>query len=146
MTHRLARFQIPAHESPAILFMPLTLVALTGDQVRGIYGKRKNELPERMRYLSPAAAQSYVEDLSSVVVVSDMFRSAESSLQAKRERRGAQRPAYSGHNYGYSIDIDVGATMKALGLNTKRELDAWMNARGWYRWSSEPATREPGSE
>lgn len=129
---RLSNVQTKPHESTAVLFMPLLLVELSHSQVRGIYGKKKDELPTRMRYLAPAAAGSYITDLSSVVVVSDMFRSAESSLRAKRERRGAQRPAYSGHNYGYSIDIDVSATIKRLKLKSKRELDAWMTNRGWY--------------
>ncbi len=72
-----------------------------------------------------------------------MFRSAEASLWAIRHRKGAQPPGWSGHNYGRSIDLDLKATMKNLGLRSKRELDEWMAARGWYchrrdhRWRHE---------
>jgi hypothetical protein len=111
--------------------MRLDLTPLAADEVIGIYGPKKDQLPERMRFLHPAAAASYREHLSAVIV-SDMLRSAESSLLARRERRGGMRPAYSGHNYGFSIDIDVGATMKKLGFKTKPELDAFMQVAGWY--------------
>lgn len=131
MSHRLARFQIAAHESGAVLFMPLHLVVFDEEEVAGIYGPKKNVMPARSRYLSPPAATSYAEELAGVVV-SDMFRSGEASLRARRTRKGAQRPAYSGHNYGVSIDLAVSRTMKNLKLKSKRQLDEWMAERGWY--------------
>ncbi len=130
MTHRLARWQISAKEPPAQLFMPLRLCVVTG--VHGIYGARKSILPRRMRYLSALGAAQTFDDIRDSVVVSDMFRSPEASLRAKRERRGAQRPAYSGHNYGYSIDLAVAQTMRRLRLKSKRALDEFMVEYGWY--------------
>lgn len=111
----------------------LALRYLGPDEVRGTksYNKR-GVLPKRMRYLAPPAADSFLADLAACVVVSDMFRSAESSLWAIENRKGAKRPGTSGHNYGYSIDLNVRATMKLLGFRTKRELDEWMAARGWF--------------
>lgn len=47
-------------------------------------------------------------------------------------RRGAAKPAWSGHNYGFSIDIDVSATMENLGMKNKRALDAWMAWNGFH--------------
>jgi hypothetical protein len=105
--------------------MPQTMVT-------GIYGKGKNQLPERMRYLHPEAGKSYLKHLAETAVASDMFRSAEASLRARRERRGAQRPAYSGHNFGFSIDLAVSKTMKKGKFKSKRLLDEWMMKAGWY--------------
>lgn len=96
--------------------------------VKGIAFK---SMPERMRYLHPEAAHAFVA-IAPWAVVSDMFRSPESSLQAVREGRGAQPPGYSAHNYGLAIDIDIKRTMENLGIKTKAELDAYMEARGWY--------------
>lgn len=130
MTHRLQRFQIDAKESKATLFLPLLLREIT--RATGIYGPTKDQLPARMRYLAPGAALSFEAELADHVIVSDMLRSPESSLRARREKRGAQRPGYSGHNYGYSIDIAVAQTMKQLDLPAKRDLDEWMAKRGWH--------------
>jgi hypothetical protein len=100
--------------------------------VIGIYGKKKNTLPKRMRWLHPAAARSFARDLAKWVVVSDMFRSAESSLWAIQNRKGSKRPGTSGHNFGLSIDLNVTKTLRKLGMKKKRQLDNWMEARGWY--------------
>jgi hypothetical protein len=47
------------------------------------------------------------------LVVTDMWRSAESSLAAIKAKRGAQLPGYSGHGFGYSVDLDLEATLRA---------------------------------
>jgi hypothetical protein len=106
----------------------LRLRALDNEKVVGIY--TKGRLPERMRFLHPEAAASFVNFIPGVTV-SDMFRSPEASLAAVRAKRGAMPPGWSGHNYGLSIDLDVKATMKIL-LLTKRDLDEWMESHGWY--------------
>jgi len=100
--------------------------------VQGIYGPEHNSMPQRMRFLHPDAARSYLTDLVDVIVVSDMFRTAEASLRAKRDKRGAQRPGYSGHNYGFSIDLDISDSKKGLGVSSKKDLDLWMNSKGWW--------------
>lgn len=96
------------------------------DKVKGIYD---GKLPERMRYLHPEAAHSF-DTIADWVVVSDMFRSPESSLRAVREGRGAQPPGYSAHNYGLAIDIDVKAAVQRT--KTKRALDEYMREKGWH--------------
>lgn len=112
--------------------MKLLLSGLALDDVVGIYGPRKVTLPDRMRFLHPQAAWAYLEHLTDYVVCSDMFRSPEASMQAVAEGRGALPPSYSGHNYGFSIDIAVDRVMKNLGLKKKVELDRWMVEKGWY--------------
>lgn len=99
----------------------------------GIYavaGLGFKSLPPRMRYLHPDAARAFAA-ISGWAVVSDMFRSPESSLRAVREGRGARPPGYSAHNYGLAIDVDIKASMRGLGVATKAALDAAMEAHGW---------------
>ena len=114
--------------------LKLNLTALPASMVKGSYtvGGQPNQMPERTRWLHPLAAESYLLHLASVATVSDVLRSAESSLAAVQAGRGALPPAYSGHNYGLCIDLDIAKTMKATGCKTKAELDAWMEGKGWY--------------
>jgi hypothetical protein len=100
--------------------------------ILGIYGP-KNELPERMRYLHPDAAASYMrlEAGPRRLRVSDMWRSAEASLRARSEKRGVQPPGRSGHNFGFCIDLDVDWMLKQYRWS-KQELDQYMNENGWY--------------
>lgn len=117
----------------------ITLVRLPSEQVTGIYkvGNRDDAMPDRMRLLAPDAATAYLALLAPVVVVSDMWRSPESSLRAVREKRGAQPPSFSAHNYGLAIDIDIAATRKRLADKlgeasmSKEQLDNWMKGCGW---------------
>lgn len=110
----------------------LYLTELDSDEVVGIQ-KYGGKMPARSRFLHPEAAESYRKELHpNGMVVSDMFRTPESSLAAVAAKRGAQRPGYSAHNYGLAIDIDVTVVMRNLGLKTKAKLDAWMEERGWY--------------
>lgn len=78
------------------------------------------ELPARMALLHPEAADS-IEALQkaagSRIVLSDAFRTPESSLQAARAKRGVQPPGFSAHNFGLAIDVDVDATLKAWNLS-----------------------------
>lgn len=105
------------------------------DPCLGIYdvkGVPHKSMPERMRYLHPHAATAF-QYIASVVVVSDMFRSPESSLAAVRSGRGAKRPGFSAHNYGLAIDIDIGASMRGKeGLKSKLDLDRFMSSFGWF--------------
>lgn len=112
--------------------MPLDLKLKRVTTVVGIYGPKKDELPERMRFLEPEAADNFDTNLSHTMVVSDMFRSPEASLKAAREQKFALPPGFSAHNYGLAIDIDVKASMKRGGFETKAALDYWMEGRGWY--------------
>lgn len=117
--------------------LTLQLSQLPADTA-GIYkvGGVAGRMPARALFLHPDAAHSFVQHLSRQVVVSDVFRSAESSLAAVRSGRGAKPPGFSGHNYGLSIDIDVKATWSALkGPSVRLDkgvLDAALEALGWY--------------
>lgn len=118
----------------------LSLASLSIESVIGIYkvGRRKNALPDRMRLLHPDAVEDWEEHgFSKVLVISDMYRSAEASLAAVEAGRGAMPPGKSGHNFGLSIDLAVEQTMKKLGIRgrdrgAKKRLDDYMAERGWY--------------
>jgi Putative peptidoglycan binding domain len=101
--------------------------------IQGIYGPEKNTLPERMRYLHPDAAASYMamEAGPHRLRVSDMWRSAEASMRARAEKRGVQPPGRSGHNFGFCVDLDVDWMLSRYRWS-KAELDQYMNANGWY--------------
>jgi hypothetical protein len=110
------------------------LQSLPSELVKGIYtiNRKKGRMPDRALFLHPEAAESFRHDLAKFCIVSDMLRSAASSLEAVRSGRGAQPPGFSGHNYGLSIDIEVDEAMKAIGVDSKEELDRFMELRGWY--------------
>jgi len=101
--------------------------------VTGIYTVKgvPNSMPASMCFLAPDAATSWYF-LHDGVIVSDVLRTPESSLRAVKSGRGAKMPGFSGHNFGFSIDVDVKNTMKKLDLKTKPELDIWMANFGWY--------------
>jgi hypothetical protein len=114
--------------------LTLDLCPLPATRVIGIYGPRKNEMPERARFLHPKAAASFLNPkLGGLLVVSDVFRTAESSLAAVKAGRGAQPPGYSAHNFGLAIDIDVDTSLHRIpGLTSKIGLDGYMEAHGWF--------------
>lgn len=100
--------------------------------VLGIYGPSQQILPERMRFLAPDAAESYRRmDQSHRLRVSDMFRSADSSLQASHEKRGVMPPGRSGHNFGFSMDVDVTWVLQQYGWK-KKQMDEELAQAGWY--------------
>ena len=81
--------------------MKLELEKLRPEDVIGIYTIKgvSNRMPDSALYLHPEAAKSWTDNLfAETLVISDMLRTAESSLRARASGRGAQRPAYSGHN------------------------------------------------
>jgi hypothetical protein len=104
--------------------------------MRGSYDINKDKvsndlLPKRMCYLAPAAAKSYLLMSDATIILSDVHRTGEASLAARKTKRGVQPPAYSGHNFGFSWDVDVEATLKAN--NWKYEdLLAYMQRYDWY--------------
>ncbi len=106
--------------------MTITLVPVTVPPGRGGYGGR---VPPRMRWLHPGAAAAYAR-IAGDVVVTDLYRSADSSLSAMAKKRGVLPPGYSRHGYGLAIDLDTTATMR-IQDRTKKALDDWMAAHGW---------------
>jgi peptidoglycan hydrolase-like protein with peptidoglycan-binding domain len=101
--------------------------------ILGIYGPQADQLPTRMRFLHPDAAASFmrIERGPRRLRVSDMWRSAESSAQARNQKRGVQPPGRSGHNFGFAMDLDVDWMLSQYQLS-KPQLDSFMNENGWY--------------
>ena len=112
--------------------LTLELQTLPTDRVRGneLVNRITHRLPLRSMFLHPLAAASFLADLADHVVVTDAYRSPEASLVALEAGTGSRPPGYSGHNYGLSIDVDVDAAMRDLGLD-KPGFDRWMLERGW---------------
>lgn len=108
--------------------LQLSLVTLP-DTTLGIYKVAgvADRLAPRMRRLHPAAAGAF----DSALVYSDIFRSADESLQAMRTKAGVQRPAYSAHNFGLAVDVAVDATLARMQYDYPALL-AHMQAAGWY--------------
>ena len=106
----------------------ITLVPVTVPPGRVAY---KGAMPMRMRWLHPDAARAYAA-IADAVVVSDMYRSADSSLSAMQKKTGVLPPGFSRHGYGLAIDVSVSESMKLAGCKTKALFDAWMIARGWH--------------
>lgn len=113
--------------------LKLKLVSFGVEQVAGIYrvDGKEGRMPPRCRFLHPEAALAF-QAIGGLVVVSDMFRTPESSLEAVRAKRGAQPPGYSAHNYGLAIDLDISATRARWQLQGKRSLDEAMESMGWF--------------
>jgi hypothetical protein len=113
----------------------LNVVDVPDAIVIGIYkvAKKPDRLPARMRRLHPEALASYdkIMKASEGLVVSDMYRSPDGSLQANQAGRQALRPGYSSHGYGFAIDIDIRKVKKRNQLKTKVDLDAFMKGFGW---------------
>lgn len=113
----------------------LSLSLVRVPDVLGIYGASKDQFPARMSLLNPDAAIAFVylqKKAGQRIRCSDMFRTAEQSLQAMQEKSGVMPPGYSLHNFGVAIDIDVDAMLAALKLPNKPALDTFMREGGWY--------------
>jgi hypothetical protein len=113
--------------------MNILLCLIPSDCVRGVYeiNGLKNRMPARSLFLHPFASQDFIH-ISDRLVVSDIYRSAESSLAAVKSGRGALPPGFSGHGYGFSIDLDVYASMKRGKFKSKKDLDLYMESFGFY--------------
>lgn len=112
----------------------LALDPLPSDVVTGIYtikGRGPNRMPDRALFLHPEAAEEFLE-ISDTLIVSDIFRSPESSLAAVQSGRGALPPGRSAHNFGLAVDLDVRKSMARNKFKTKKELDEYMEAHGFY--------------
>lgn len=112
--------------------MKLYLSELDQSEVTGSYGPKRDRLAARMVFLHPDAAKSFLE-MNSIKTIkcSDMYRTFEASRKA-HANKGAARAGYSGHNFGFSIDIDTRWVIKTNNFANKVELDAWMETYGWY--------------
>lgn len=90
-------------------------------------------IPKWMRMLHPQAAVSVLrlETDSGGLVYNDVWRSAEISLWAMRQKSGVQPPGFSGHGFGLSIDFAVDATLKKLSWDYATFV-AFLEARNWF--------------
>lgn len=90
-------------------------------------------VPKWMRKLAPDAAASLIklDRDTGGLSYTDLWRSAEVSLMARQSKRGVQAPGYSGHNYGFSVDLDLEGTKKKRGWTYLQIIEA-MQAHGWY--------------
>jgi hypothetical protein len=113
--------------------LTLDLKAIPAGKVRGthVVNRISGKLPLRSLFLHPVTADAFLADLADAVSVIDMYRSAEVTMMAIASGRGTRPPGYSGHNFGFSIDVDLDATLAELRLD-KPGFDAWMSARGWH--------------
>lgn len=115
--------------------MPLLSLKLARvPNVLGIYGVSKDAFPAKAALLHPLAAEGFAALQARIgkrVRVSDMFRTAEESLAARRQKSGVQPPGFSLHNYGIAIDIHTDAMLAATGM-PKPVLDTVFRAAGWY--------------
>lgn len=132
----------------------LRFVVVPPEMVRGAYpiGKHTpNGMPLRALFVHPEVwtAFSFVAD---VIVITDLTRSAESSLARMAERPGlVQAPGYSDHGVGGAFDLDVAATIKGAGFRDRREMDSWLAGREfppfwWTPGADAPKPNKPGAE
>lgn len=120
--------------------LALQLVDVSNWPIKGPLGNVYNGvLPTRMKLVHP----SVVDGLRAITVannyyiaMSDMFRSPASSLAARQQKSGVQRPGFSGHNYGISIDIDIDQSVKLMGMSYP-DLVRWMATKGWTCYRSD---------
>ena len=111
--------------------MILRLVQTPG--IDSIYGAKGaiTPLPHRMRFVHPDAYPSLLAIVADYgLVLSDLFRSLASQIEAHRTKQGTARPGFSAHNFGLALDLDVGRALSKLGFS-KRVLDDRMLERGW---------------
>jgi hypothetical protein len=109
--------------------MELVLAELP-ESLRHYTGK---PVPKWMRVLHPTAAASLLqlEKDTGGLSYTDIWRSAEVSLNARATKQGVQPPGFSGHNFGFSIDLDIDGTLK-LRKWTYAQLLVVMEKAGWY--------------
>lgn len=94
-------------------------------------GGYEGKMPPRADWLHPLAQVDY-ERIQGEVVVSDKYRSAESSFVAMQKKSGVLPPGRSRHGFGLAIDVSVAPSMKLVGVRTKEAFDDWMASRNWH--------------
>lgn len=103
------------------------------DTLRGPDDADYNGLvPRRARFLEPGAAASTLQLVAKYpwLTFTDVYRSPDASLAARRTKRGVQPPGFSAHNFGLAWDLDVGAclrggTLKYVELVEQLTADFW---------------------
>ena len=93
----------------------------------------KGQVPRRMRYLAPDVGPQLLvlDKATGGYVYTDMWRSADASLAARRVKRGVQRPGYSPHGYGLAVDLDLYGIMKLYKIHYGDIVEV-MKAHNWF--------------
>lgn len=93
----------------------------------------KGQVPRRMRYLAPDIGPKLLEldRATGGYIYTDMWRSADASLSARRIKRGVQRPGYSPHGYGLAVDLDLYGIMRTYRIHYGDIVEV-MKAHGWF--------------
>jgi hypothetical protein len=93
----------------------------------------KGLVPRRARFLHPEVADALLnlEKDTGGLVYTDVYRSPDGSLAACTTKRGCQPPAFSPHNYGLAVDVDLGSVLRKLHTSYASFVDL-MAAHGWY--------------
>lgn len=132
----------------------LRFVAVPPEMVRGAYpiGKHTpNGMPLRALFVHPEVWGDF-KRVASQIVITDLTRSAESSLARMKTAPGlTQAPGWSDHNFGGAFDLDIGTTLAHGGFHDRTELDQWLYVSGWpmfwwYPGSNAPPPNKPGAE
>lgn len=100
---------------------------LSLQQLPGVRG------PAKFKFLAPDAADALmkIEDDTGRLIYNHIWWDAVLSRYARHMRRGTQLPAYSTHNYGLGVDLDVPAILQEKKI-TYEDLVYVMRKRGWY--------------
>ena len=132
----------------------LRFVAVPPEMVRGAYpiGKHTpNGMPLRALFVHPEVWPAF-QRVAPRIVITDLTRSAESSLSRMAEKPGlVQPPGWSDHGVGGAFDLDIKATLKHGGFATRVELDHWLRKHDWpmFWWTAgadAPKPNKPGAE
>lgn len=110
--------------------MQLTLSRLPSN-LRGIY---EGKVPNWARYLYPDAAESLLdlEEETGGLIYTSLWRSANASLWAIKNKSGAMPPGFSAHNYGLAVDLTVDQIIKEKIISSYDYLLNMMAEFGWY--------------
>jgi hypothetical protein len=102
-------------------------------KLRGIYD---DKVPTWARYLHPDAAKSVVkieEEMGEMggLIYTSVWRSANGSLWAIKNKSGALPPGFSAHNYGLAVDLTIDRIEKEFGWSYD-DILRFMQKHGWY--------------
>lgn len=132
----------------------LRFVTVPPEMVRGAYpiGKHTpNGMPLRALFVHPEVWPAF-QRVAERIVISDLTRSAESSLSRMAEKPGlVQAPGYSDHGVGGAFDLDIAASLKHGGFYNRTALDGMLAMNGWpmFWWlngGDAPRPNKPGAE
>ena len=80
-----------------------------------------------------AAALSLMELENKVqLIYTSIWRSANGSLWAIKNKKGAMAPGYSAHNYGLAVDLTIDQILEEKILSSYDEILDVMEEHGWH--------------